>query len=464
MLDSTLQIQQEKKWVAMTSVIAAVVVTVFKVTVGVWTGSLGILSEAAHSGLDFFAALITFLAVRVADKPADEEHLYGHGKIENISALIETILLLFTCGWIMYEAIERLFFKSVHIEVNFWSFFVIVLSLIVDFSRSRALSRVARKYQSQALEADALHFRTDVWSSNVVLLGLVFSKFNLPQADSVAAFMVAMIVVVVSFRLGRRTVDALMDTAPEGLMKKIQTEVQKVNGVEDARNIRLRQAGSKIFVDMSLLIKRTIPFEIAHAVVHEAEKKIKEVVPFADVLIHPEPMESSDESLADKVKMIAIDAGLTPHNIQVYQLGEKFYVDLHLESTKYQNFTEAHQRATEIENIIKAKLQNVSVVKIHIDESTDKVIHSKDVSASKPELVKKIKQIALSEAKVRECSDILVMDIGGKLRVSMNCLFDSQLPFKEVHEVVTTIEDKIYLEFNNVDSVIVHAEPAETTS
>src|SRR5215813_6683241 len=169
---SSAAMQAEKRSVAGNSVLAAIAITTLKIVVGFSTGSLGILSEAAHSGLDLIAAIITFFSVRVSDKPADADHQYGHGKVENFSAFIETGLLLLTCLWIVYEAVRRLFFRHVEIEPTIAAFLVMFFSMAVDFWRSRALTRIAAKYDSQALQADALHFSTDIWSSGVVVLGL----------------------------------------------------------------------------------------------------------------------------------------------------------------------------------------------------------------------------------------------------------------------------------------------------
>src|SRR5437899_4169161 len=214
----------EKRAVAGNSVLAAIAITALKIIVGVTTGSLGILSEAAHSGLDLIAAIITFFSVRVSDKPADADHQYGHGKVENFSAFIETGLLLLTCVWIIYEAVKRLFFRHVEIEPGITAFVVMFISMAVDFWRSRALGRIAAKYDSQALEADALHFSTDIWSSGVVVVGLALVWAGrsyhvewLRQADPIAALFVAAVVVSVSWRLARRTVDALLDAALAGV-------------------------------------------------------------------------------------------------------------------------------------------------------------------------------------------------------------------------------------------------------
>jgi cation diffusion facilitator family transporter len=295
----------EKRSAALSSVIAAVGLTGFKIIVGVATGSLGILAEAAHSGLDLIAAMMTFLAVRISGKPADRNHLYGHGKVENLSALFETLLLLFTCAWIIYEAIHRLSFHTIDLKVNFWSFTVMTTSIVVDVSRSRILYRTARKYNSQALEADALHFSTDIWSSAVVILGLFCVKLSewaldlalLRQADSVAAMMVGLIVVYVSIQLGIRTIQALLDVAPSGLEKKIKSAVEALPGVANCHSVRLRYSGPQLFVDIHILVDGNQTLKDAHNLTEEIERVIQKLVPNADVTVHPEP---NSEMLVDK--------------------------------------------------------------------------------------------------------------------------------------------------------------------
>src|SRR5215831_359057 len=264
---STDAMRAEKRAVAASSVWAAVCITVLKVIVGVTTGSLGILSEAAHSGLDLIAALITFFSVRVSDKPADADHQYGHEKVENFSAFLETGLLLLTCAWIVREAIKRLFFKSVEIEPSSWAFLVMFASIGVDVWRSRALGKIAEKYDSQALEADALHFSTDIWSSGVVVLGLavvwlgrVYGVDWLRDADPVAALFVAGVVVYVSSRLARRTVDALLDAAPAGVRAKIMAAVNNVDGLLEVDRVRIRRAGNRYFADLSIGLARNVTF------------------------------------------------------------------------------------------------------------------------------------------------------------------------------------------------------------
>jgi len=291
------QADTEKKKVALTSVLAAVLLTGSKLVVGIMTGSLGILSEAAHSGLDLLAAAMTYLSVRVSGKEADKKHTYGHGKIENLSALFETLLLLITCVWIFNEAFERLWGrKQIDVEANIWAFLVIVLSIVVDIGRSRALMHAAVKHNSQALEADAVHFSTDIWSSSVVLLGLVCvwlsDKTGIPwlqKADTIAALGVAIIVVGVCVRLGMKSINSLIDTATPGIPEEIEAVTMKIPGIVAVKRIRVRSSGPDFFADITVIMGREISIETGHRTADQVEAKIKSEFPNMDIVVHVEP-------------------------------------------------------------------------------------------------------------------------------------------------------------------------------
>ena len=290
--------ENEKRKAALSSVLAAIFLTTFKIVVGAATGSLGILAEAAHSALDLVAALVTFFAVRFSDRPPDEEHPYGHGKIENFSALIETVLLLITSAWIIYEAINRLFFEDVEVDASFWAFLVMGVSIFVDYNRSRMLQRAAQKHNSQALEADALHFSTDIWSSSVVIFGLIGVKLAeaipglnfLHKADAIAALVVACIVIYVSIQLGSRTIQGLLDHAPEGLSEKIKQAVESIPGITDCHQIRIRVSGPSLFIDIHILADANLSLEETHQLTEQAEAAILKLAPGSDITVHPEPI------------------------------------------------------------------------------------------------------------------------------------------------------------------------------
>ena len=283
--------QKEKKQVALSSVFAAIFLTGFKLIIGILTGSLGILSEALHSGLDLFAALITYFSVRVSDKPADIQHNFGHGKVENFSALIETLLLLITCVWIVYEASNRLITGSTHIEVNSWSYIVVASSITIDFWRSRALFRVAKKYNSHALEADAVHFSTDIWSSSVVLFGLICANFGFFFADSVAALGVAVIVLFISFRLGKKSIDVLLDTAPQEKIDLVKLTLSEFKEVKHFHSLKIRTAGADTFVKVNVHLDPDLSLHQVHEICDKIETEIGARIERSEVYIHAEPQE-----------------------------------------------------------------------------------------------------------------------------------------------------------------------------
>lgn len=280
-----------KKKAALTSIIAAVFLTTMKFVVGILTSSLGILSEALHSLLDLLAAVITFISVSVSDKPADKEHQYGHGKIENLSAFFESILLVITCIWIIYEAISRLVSGNTIIQVTVWSYLVVLTSMGVDLGRSRVLFRAAKRNNSQALEADAIHFSTDILSSGVVLLGLVCANFGYHKADAISALGVAAIVLGISYKLGKRAIDVLLDKVPKGLTEKIESKLKSNKDIVCYHNLKVRVAGPDTFVEINIHIRPHTDLETAHRICNEIEKDIASSIPRCMTIVHAEPEE-----------------------------------------------------------------------------------------------------------------------------------------------------------------------------
>lgn len=460
---------REKKSAAANSVFAALALTGMKLVVGLLTGSLGILAEAAHSGLDLIAAFITYLAVRVSGRPADIVHPYGHGKVENFSALIETVLLVVTCGWIIYEAVIRIFVRHVEISLSAWAFLVVIVSITVDVSRSRMLSRVARKHHSQALEADALHFSTDVWSSAVVLVGLglvwlgqhLLPRYApiLQKADAVAALGVAFIVLFVSYKLGKRTVNALLDSAPDGLPEKIVDATAGVDGVIATGQVRVRRSGPRVFVDMNVEVDRNLSFERTHAIAEAVEARIQTVVPGADVVVHTDPRESERETIARRVRAVA-DRNLIPvHNISLHDERGQLYVDLHLEVDDHLLLHQAHELASHIEQDLRADIPAIKQVNTHIESRGTGVGSGVDVTAQEPGMVEIVRRVADEIVGRSCCHDVMIRRQGDKHAVSIHCGFDRNVPIIEAHRISTRIEETIKREIPSVDHVIVHEEP-----
>src|ERR1700738_5735578 len=351
--------QREKKRAALLSVGSELVLVSLKAFLVLRTGSLGVLSEALHSGLDLIAAIITFLSVRVSDQPADERHPCGHGKFENFSAFVETGLLLLTALYIIYEAFSRLFFRSVHIEPSITAIVILLCALGIDLTRARAISSVARKFSSEALEADALHFSTVVWSTIVVIagVGLVWAgaTWNLPYliyADALAALAVAAVILWVGSQLGRRTVDALLDAAPEGLQQEIARAIARMDGVLDVDRIRVRRAGNRHFVDATVSVPRTASLEQVHALSDAIEKRVGEIVS-SDGVVHAEPRAPQGEHLFEAIRAVAQRMGLGIHDLSALQQQNKLFVELHLEVDENLSLRDAHRQATKLEEGIR---------------------------------------------------------------------------------------------------------------
>jgi cation diffusion facilitator family transporter len=455
----------EKRAVAGNSVLAAIAITALKILVGVTTGSLGILSEAAHSGLDLIAAVVTLLSVRVSDKPADADHQYGHEKIENFSAFIETGLLLLTCIWIVYEAIKRLFFHHVEIEPSLAAFLVLFASMAVDFWRSRALGRIATKYHSQALEADALHFSTDIWSSGVVVVGLLLVLWGrthdvrwLRAADPVAALFVAGVVIYVSSRLARKTIDALLDAAPSGVRNRIVDAISTVDGLLEVDRVRIRRAGNRYFVDLSIGLSRNVTFQRSEQMAHAVTAAVHRVLPEADVVVHSVPRAGRRENIFDRVRAAATRQNFNVHDVSVQDLKGRLHVEQHLELDEGLSMKQAHDQVTLLEAEIRREVPEISSILTHI-ESEPATIETGDEVAHDLKLEKKLKMIVADFPEVLDVHEVEVKRVRGRVYVSCHCTFADDLPLSRVHDVQTELEIRFKQTAPELFRVLIHPEP-----
>jgi cation diffusion facilitator family transporter len=456
---------REKRLVALSSVLAAIFLTGMKIVVGLLTGSLGILAEAAHSALDLVAAAVTLFAVRVSGRPADMEHNYGHGKIENLSALFETVLLLVTCAWIIYEAIQRLFFEPVEVQVNIWAFVVMGVSIIIDVSRSRALARIARRWDSQALEADALHFSTDVWSSSVVIAGLTLvwlsQRLGIPQlaqADAIAAIGVAGIVVYVSLQLGKRTIEGLLDAVPSGLRDELESKA-KVPGVTEVRQVRVRRSGPEAFVDVTLAVGRDLTLEQAHEVASTAEASVRKALPGADVVVHVDPVQRKDEESLSTIRLLAAAHGVSAHSVRMYDIKGQRTVELHLEVSPDLSLEAAHAQATELERAIYDALQ-IDRVLTHI-EPVDAATPPRRADSSDEARVRDVLAEVCREMDTDlHPHELKVQREDGQISVSFHCRLDPDTSIAAAHAASEEAEQLMRRRLPDLGRVMIHVEPA----
>src|SRR5579862_7741665 len=463
---------REKKQAALLSVGSAIVLVSLKTFLVVRTDSLGVLSEALHSGLDLVAAVITFLSVRVSDQPADERHPYGHGKFENFSAFVETALLLITALYIIFEAFERLFFRAVHIKPSITAVIVLAIALGIDMTRARALAGVVKKFPSEALEADALHFSTDVWSTIVVIagIGLVWAgeTWNVPwliYADALAGLGVAGVILWVGSQLGRRTIDALLDTAPQGLQQEIARAVSRMDGVLDVVRVRVRRAGNRHFVDATVSVPRTASLEQVHELSDAIEKRIGEIVP-ADVMVHAEPRAPKGEHLFEAIRAVAQRMGLAIHDVTALQNAGKLFIELHLEVDEHLSLREAHRQATELEEgILKLRDGSSTDVNIHIEPLGRHIATPDSDAGEMKQLSRSIEQflntLPAEFDELVNCHDVRVRQVEHHILASCHCTMRGALPITQVHDVTAALEDRVKEKFPQIYRVTIHPEPVE---
>jgi cation diffusion facilitator family transporter len=470
-----------KRAAALSSVAAAFGITLLKLFTGLLTGSLGMLSEAAHSAIDLIAAAVTLLAVRVSDRPADEEHNYGHGKLESLSAGFEALLMIGSCVWIVREALIRILHPShLQLRLSWWPFVVLALSMLVDFTRSRSLGRAAREHNSDALEADALHFGTDIWSSAAVLVGLAATYIGqalhrpaFEYADPIAALVVAAIILRVTIQLGHRTLDSLLDATPlevrQQLQKDLRTELDAIPGVLGIERMRVRRSGSAYFVDLTLQLPRNLTFQRAEQIVFSATAAVQKHLANADVVVHTVPTASLDESVFDRIRAVAARSNLAIHDVAVRHFddhqhgGAGLHVEQHLEVPETMSLRQAHDIATQLETDIRKDVPGIATLLTHIESEPATIAASAQMRAGQS-LENQLRATASHFPEIVDVHEIVVTRGHGgaaaSVQINCHCTLPDDLPMEAVHEIITNFESEFRLDHPQVSRVLIHPEPA----
>src|SRR6202167_2890566 len=450
-----------KEQAALVSIAASAGLTVAKAAIGLLTGSLAILSEPGHSLLDLSATILTYFAVRISGKPADAEHQYGHGKIESVSALAETALLFLLSGVVIWEAVQRLIGAQAHaVEASAAAFIVIVCSIAIDFFRARTLKRVAKATLSEALEADALHFGSDMWSSIAVLIGLGGVAAGYPWADAAAAIVVAVFICIAGWRLGRRTIDTLTDTAPAGVRERVTVIARQVPGVVAVERVRARPAGAVLFVDLGVGVSRTLPLDRVTAIKEQLTRAIRADLPQSEVTITTEARALDDETVRERVMVIARDLGLAIHHVAVQAISGRLSVSADLEVEGTQSLTAAHETASRLEDAVRDELGPDVEVETHIEPLPADVLAGRDAAAARVDEVREaLATLAAEIPDLGEVHDVRVRETADGEIVNFHCWVDPALSVSAVHDMVDALERRLRRRFPTIQRVIGHAEP-----
>jgi cation diffusion facilitator family transporter len=466
------QMTAAKRRVALQSMLAALAMTLLKLAAGLLSGSLGVLSDAAHSGLDLVGSALTFFSVRVSDQPADENHTYGHAKFESLSAFAEAGLMAVSCAWIIFEAMLRIFRHDAVVRHSLWPVLVLLTSIAVDWWRSQKLGAVARQFKSSALAADAFHFASDIWSTLAVLAGLGLSWLGslthvgwLSYADPVAAVLVSLLILRLTWKLTRETSDVLLDATPAGVRERILREVRGVEGVMAIEQARVRRAGNATFADLTLALPRSFTFEHTNELVRSTTEAVQRVVPDADVVIHTVPRQSSTESIFDRVRAVAARNNVSVHEVSVQSvgIGGKLRVEQHVELNESMTLAEAHNFVTAMEAEILREVPELASVLTHIESEPATIEKPQPIEGrfeSEADRISRSLRAAAGEfPEILDVHEILVGRMGEHLQLSCHCTLPDALTMQRVHEVITELEDRLKIDCPEVTKVLIHPEP-----
>lgn len=467
---------REKIRIALSSIAASVVLTIVKLVIGSSTNSLGILSEAMHSGLDVIAAVMTYHAVKMALRPPDMRYTYGYAKFESIASLVEIILLFAVAGWVFYEGIDRIFFKSIEPKITVFSFAIMFVSIAVDFGRSRALYKAARKYGSQALEADGLHFKTDMITSAIVIAGLFAVLFmKIPDADAYSALIIGGLIIYTSLGLGRRTLDVLLDKAPKGTTAQVIEVISGLEGVNRAYDVRARKVGQETFVDMHIEVPRTFTHDRAHRVATEVEERVKKAIPNSSVLVHVDAIKTKDETILDRVRLIASETDHIKNIHSIYLSAmtspvdsrEEKRNDLHLyldvQMDANLDLRSAHSIIDAFEMRVKSEIPEIKDVTSHMEtEVNESLVVGRERRDIDQEYLDAIRRMVLSIAGVADCKNMGITTIAGQTHITLTITIPGtathRMTIEDAHRIATDVQN-IIIKQTGAARVIVHTEP-----
>jgi cation diffusion facilitator family transporter len=456
----------EKRRVASRSMLAAAVMTLLKLGAGLLSGSLGVLSDAAHSGLDLAGAALTFFSVHVSDKPADEDHTYGHGKIENLSAFTEAGLMTVSCGWIVFEAVQRIFYHPVSVQRSIWPVLVLAMSIAVDLWRSRQLRAVALRTGSPALATDAFHFASDIWATLAVLVGLgvnwVGAQYHiaaLHYADPLAAIVVSLMILRMTVRVGHEAVAALVDEIPAETRRQLVREVERVQGVLAVERARVRRVGAGHFADLTIALPRRFTFEHSGELVKAVTAVVQRVLPRADVVVHTIPRETRAESIFDRVRAVAARNNVSIHDLSIQSHHGRLQVELHVEIEETMRLREAHAFVTALEAEIRRRVPEIDSVLTHIESEPATIEQPEEAAIEQRKVERALQTAAVGIPEIIDVHAIAVGHTGEHIALSCHCTLPDELSMHRVHELITALEDRFKLECPEVYRVTIHPEP-----
>lgn len=447
---------------AKASIAASALLAAAKLAAGLWSGSLALLSEAGHAFVDTGATALTYFAVREAEKPADAEHHYGHGKYEALAALVETGLLFGLALVVIGEAVRRLGESDVVIDAGWPAYGVLAGSILIDFVRARQLGAIAKEERSEALAADALHFASDLVSSILALIGVAAVHFGFPEGDALASFGVAAFIAVAGYRLGRRTIDTLLDAAPGDLAPQIERAILDVPGVISLDMLRLRSMGAEVIGEATIGVARSLRVEQAARIKDAVSAAILAVAPHARVTVAASALALDDETLVERIMLVAARRHVTAHHIIAQEIEGRLCIGLDIELDGAMPVGRAHAIATGFEAAIRDEFGSDVEIETHIEPLSPHVLIGRDVDdATARDIAAALDRYSETVGYLADVHDVRVRETLGGLVINYHCRIDAAVAVETMHAAVDELERRVREAFPQILRIVGHAEPED---
>ena len=449
----------DKRKITLYSLLVSIFLVIIKIAVAYYTNSIGVLSEALNNSLDIVTVVITFMAVRISTRPADKDHTYGHGKYENLSSFIEIIIISLLCFFIIYKSVQRIILKDFVLNINPYVFAVLVISVIINIVRVYYIRKVAIKYNSFALKAEFLNYLGDIFSSIIVLSGLLLAETGFQIADPIASIIVSVIVLIFSLRLMVEVVKNLMDYIPAEITEKVLNVLKEFPEIKSVDELKIHEVGNIKFINLKICLEDMIYSPRVEGIKDSIKNKILESVPDAEIILETKYQLSKNDT-EKYIKEIVLSQPYVKdiHDVFIYNVDSGIDISIHVELNKYLKLDEAEKLTKIIEEKIKEKIKNTRSVYIHIEDVRDSETWN-DITKKSEQFISDIKKEVSLYIDPETCHNFTVLEREGVRNIAFHCRLQKNLDIAQAHSIITRLENDIKRKFKNINEVVIHVEP-----
>lgn len=447
------------KKIAMFSILVSIFLVIIKVAVAYFTNSIGVFSEALNNGLDLVTVLVTYMAIRISTRPADKDHTYGHGKYENLSAFLEIVIISALSFFIIYKSIQRIIYKNFVLNLNWYVFLILIISIFLNIIRVFYIGRAARKYNSFAFRADFLNYSSDILSSIIVIIGLFMANAGIYVADPIASIIISVIILTFSLKLSIRIVGNLLDYIPKEVTDKVMEILKEIPEIKSVNKLKIHEVGNIKFINLEICLKNNLYLSQVENIKEKIKNKISSGVPYTEIILETKSLPTKD-NIEAYVKEIILNQPYVKdiHNIYIYNVDNYIDISIHIELNKYLKLEETEKLTKVTEDKIKKKIGYIRSVYIHIEDARSGEDWN-DITKESEKLISNIKKEISSHVNPETCHNFTILEKEGSYNLAFHCRLKKSLDVKKAHFIVTKIEDDIKKKFENISEISIHVEP-----